>query len=144
MQLRIPGPTPLPDEVVEAMHRNMISHRGAEFHALMRDVTERLKLCFQTGGDVLVFPGAGTGGLEASIANLFSPGDTVLAVTCGAFGDRYAEIAERFGLDIVRVASAWGEAADLGSLEQALQAIPDAKGVLMTHNDQPMRGNSAA
>jgi len=135
MQLRIPGPTPLPDEVIEAMHRNVISHRGAEFHALMRDVTERLKLCFQTEGDVLVFPGAGTGGLEASIANLFSPGDTVLAVTCGAFGDRYAEIAERFGLDVVRVASAWGEAADLESLEQALQVIPDAKGVLMTHNE---------
>src|SRR5437764_25562 len=86
MQLRIPGPTPLPDEVLEAMNRNMISHRGAEFHALMRDLTERLKLCFQTEADVLVFPGAGTGGLEASLVNLFSPGDTVVSVTSGAFG----------------------------------------------------------
>jgi aspartate aminotransferase-like enzyme len=135
MQLRIPGPTPLPDEVIEAMHRNMISHRGAEFHALMRDVTERLKICFQTEGDVLIFPGAGTGGLEASIANLISPGDSVLVVTCGAFGERYAEIAERFGLDVVRVTSAWGEAADLESLEEALEAVPSARGVLMTHNE---------
>ena len=113
LQLRIPGPTPLPDEVMEAMNRNMISHRGAEFHVLMRDVTERLKFCFQTENDILIFPGAGTGGLEASIANLFSPGDTVLAVTVGAFGDRYAEIAERFGLHVVRVASEWGQAVDL-------------------------------
>jgi aspartate aminotransferase-like enzyme len=135
MQLRIPGPTPLPDEVLEAMNRNMISHRGAEFHALMRDVTERLKVCFQTEGDVLIFPGAGTGGLEASIANLFSPGDTVLAVTSGAFGDRYFEIAERFGLNVVRVASEWGEAADLAGLEQALKETSNVKGVLMTHNE---------
>ena len=116
MQLRIPGPTPLPDEVLEAMNRNMISHRGAEFRAMMRDVTERLKHCFQTEGDVLVFPGAGTGGLEASIVNLFSPGDTVMALTVGAFGERYAEIAERFGLNVIRLASPWGEAADLDAL----------------------------
>jgi aspartate aminotransferase-like enzyme len=135
MQLRIPGPTPLPDDVLDAMHRNMISHRGAEFRALMRDVTERLKICFQTEADVLVFPGAGTGGLEASIANLFSPGDTVLALTVGAFGDRYAEIAERFGLNVIRIASPWGEAADLPALEQALLDTPGVRGVLMTHNE---------
>jgi len=135
MQLRIPGPTPLPDEVMEAMNRNMISHRGAEFRALLRDVTERLKFCFQTRADVLIFPGAGTGGLEASIVNLFSPGDTVLCLIVGAFGDRYAEIAERFGLNVIRLASPWGEAADLDALEQALAETPDVKGVLMTHNE---------
>jgi aspartate aminotransferase-like enzyme len=135
MQLRIPGPTPLPDEVLDAMHRLMISHRGAEFRALMRDVTERLKFCFQTKGDVLVFPGAGTGGLEAAITNLFSPGDTVISLTVGAFGDRFAEIAERFGLDVARIASPWGEAADLERLEEALGSIPRVKGVLMTHNE---------
>ena len=135
MQLRIPGPTPLPDEVMEAMNRNMITHRGAEFRALMRDVTERLKFCFQTRSDVLVFPGAGTGGLEASIVNLFSPGDTVLCLTVGAFGDRYAEIAERFGLNVIRLTSPWGEAADLAVLDQALVDTPAVKGVLMTHNE---------
>ncbi|MEO8287597.1 MAG: alanine--glyoxylate aminotransferase family protein [Chloroflexota bacterium] len=135
MQLRIPGPTPLPDEVLEAMDRDMISHRGAEFRVLMRDVTERLKVCFQTEGDVLVFPGAGTGGLEASIANIFSPGDTALALTVGAFGDRYAEIAERFGLNVVRISSPWGEAADISALERALDETPNVKGVLITHNE---------
>jgi aspartate aminotransferase-like enzyme len=134
-QLRIPGPTPLPDDVLEAMNRNMISHRGAEFRAMMRDVTERLKVCFQTEGDVLVFPGAGTGGLEASLVNVFSPGDTVLAVTVGAFGDRYAEIAERFGLHVIRVVSPWGHAADVEALAAALATTPEVKGVLMTHNE---------
>jgi aspartate aminotransferase-like enzyme len=135
MQLRIPGPTPLPDEVLEAMNRDMISHRGAEFRALMLEVTERLKHCFQTEGDVLVFPGAGTGGLEAAIANLFSPGDTVIALTVGAFGDRFAEIAERFNLNVIRIASTWGQPANMALLQIALEDTPHAKAVLMTHNE---------
>jgi aspartate aminotransferase-like enzyme len=101
MQLRIPGPTPLPDEVLDAMNRDMISHRSAEFRAMMFDITARLRHCFQTSSEVLTFPAAGTGGLEAAIANLFSPGDTVVSLTVGAFGERFAEIAERFGLDVV-------------------------------------------
>lgn len=135
MQLRIPGPTPLPDEVLDAMNRGMISHRGAEFRALMLEVTERLKHCFQTEGDVLIFPAAGTGGLEAAIANLFSPGDTVIALTVGAFGDRFAEIAERFGLHVVHVSSPWGQAANLALLRIALEDTPHAKAVLVTHNE---------
>ncbi|HET9493594.1 MAG TPA: alanine--glyoxylate aminotransferase family protein [Chloroflexia bacterium] len=135
MQLRIPGPTPLPDEVLDAMHRPMISHRGGEFRDLLRDVTERLRCCFQTEHDVLVFPGAGTGGLEAAIANLFSPGDEVLAVTVGAFGDRFAEIAARFGLRVTRLVSPWGQAADLDALRGALARTHSAKGVLLTHNE---------
>ena len=135
MQLRIPGPTPLPDEVLDAMHRDMISHRGGEFHDLLRDVTAMLKLGFQTENDVLVFPAAGTGGLEASLSNLFSPGDTLLSLTVGSFGDRYAEIAERFGLHVVRVPSPWGRPADLDALQHALAATPNVKGVLVTHNE---------
>ncbi len=135
MQLRIPGPTPLPDEVLDAMHRPMISHRGAEFHDLMRDVTERLQYCFGTKGDVLIFPGAGTGGLEAAIANLFSPGDKVLSVTVGAFGERFAEVAERFGLEVIKVESQWGKPADLPGLRKALEASGNVAGVLMTHNE---------
>ncbi len=135
MQLRIPGPTPLPDEVLDAMNRGMISHRGAEFRTLMLEVTERLKQCFQTEGDVLIFPAAGTGGLEAAIANLFSPGDTVIALTVGAFGNRFAEIVGRFGLNVVRVSSPWGRAANLALLRIALEDAPHAKAVLVTHNE---------
>ena len=134
-QLRIPGPTPLPDEVLEAADRQMISHRGEEFRVIMRDVTERLKLCFQTEGDVLIFPGAGTGGLEAALVNLFSPGDTVISASVGAFGERFAEIAERFGLNVVRVESPWGQPADMAALEKTLARTPGVKGVLVTHNE---------
>lgn len=135
MQLRIPGPTPLPDEVLDAMHRDMISHREGEFRDMLRDVTLMLKQGFQTEGDVLVFPGAGTGGLEASIANLFSPGDTVISLSIGSFGDRYAEIAERFGLHVVRVSSEWGQTVNLPDFEQVLLETPNVKGVLVTHNE---------
>ncbi len=135
MQLRIPGPTPLPDEVIDAMHRDMISHRGEEFHDLLRDVTTMLQRAFQTQRDVLIFPGAGTGGLEASLANVFSFGDTIISVSVGSFGDRYAEIAERFGLHVVRVASPWGETTDLDGLRNALASNPNVKGVLVTHNE---------
>jgi aspartate aminotransferase-like enzyme len=118
-----------------AMNRDMINHRGPEFHAIMEDVTVRLKHCFQTEGDVLVFPASGTGGLEASIANLFSPGDTVIAMPIGAFGERFTEIADRFYLNVIRLPSPWGEAANLADLERQLYAMPWAKGVLITHNE---------
>jgi aspartate aminotransferase-like enzyme len=135
MQLRIPGPTPLPDEVLDAMHRPMISHRGAQFREIMRDVTQKLQTCFQTEGEVLIFPGAGTGGLEAAIVNLFSPGDRIIALTAGAFGERFAEIAERFGLDVMRIESAWGQSVDLARLQQALEETAGVRGVLITHNE---------
>jgi aspartate aminotransferase-like enzyme len=135
MQLRIPGPTPLPDEVLDAMHRPMISHREGEFRAMLFDITEHLKCSFQTEGDVLVFPGVGTGGMEAAIANLFSPGDRVICASAGAFGDRFGEIASRFGLDIVYVRSRWGEAIDLQALEVSLEVMGKVAGVLLTHNE---------
>src|SRR6478672_9530752 len=131
MQLRIPGPTPLPDEVLDAMHRSMISHRGAQFREIMRDVTEKLQACFQTESDVLVFPGAGTGGLEAAIVNLFSAGDKVISLSVGSFGERFAEIAERFGVELVRVESPWGQPVDTEQLRQALERHEEVAGVLM-------------
>lgn len=135
MQLRIPGPTPLPDEVLDAMHRPMISHREGEFRSMLGDITEHLKPCFQTEGDVLVFPAVGTGGMEAAIVNLFSPGDRVICASAGAFGDRFGEIASRFGLDVVYVTSRWGEAIDLAALEVSLEAMGKVAGVLLTHNE---------
>jgi aspartate aminotransferase-like enzyme len=113
----------------------MISHRGARFQDMMRDVTEKLQTCFQTQSDVLVFPGAGTGGLEAAIVNLFSPRDKVIALTAGAFGERFAEIAGRFGLDVLRLESPWGQPVDLSCLQQTLAENEDVKGVLITHNE---------
>src|SRR5690242_4944800 len=85
-QLRIPGPTPLPDPVRAAGARQMINHRGAAFHDLLADVTTRVQHFYQTEHDLLIFPASGTGGLEASLVNCFAPGDTILSLSCGHFG----------------------------------------------------------
>src|SRR6266851_9888214 len=95
--LRIPGPTPVPAEVLAEMARPMINHRGPEFAAIVRRVTARLQYFFQTSSPVLTFAASGTGGQEAAVANLFSPGEHVVAITIGSFGNRQATIAERYG-----------------------------------------------
>src|SRR3982074_3319714 len=107
-QLRIPGPTPVPERVVRAMEAPMINHRGPEFKALLPELESGLKWAFQTEHDMLIFPASGTGGLESAVANLVSPGERILAVTIGAFGDRFADLAEAFGGQVLRHAPAWG------------------------------------
>jgi len=133
--LRIPGPTPCPNEVLQAMTRQMINHRGAEFGQILNEVTAKLKQLFQTNGDVFLLTGSGTGGLEAAIVNTLSPGDKVLSVSIGVFGERFATIAERFGADVIPLRFEWGKAADVDAVRRALQAEPKIKAVLVTHNE---------
>ena len=134
-QLRIPGPTPVPDEVLQAMAWPMVNHRGPEFAQALNDVTVKLKQLFQTKNDVFLLTGSGTGGLEAAIVNTLSPGDKVLSVTVGVFGERFASIAEQFGAEITPLRFEWGKAADADAIRQALQAEPKIKAVLVTHNE---------
>lgn len=135
MDLRVPGPTPLPREVRQALAAEMINHRGPEFRALLASVTADLRYLLQTENDVLVLTGSGTGGMEAAVANLISPGDRVLAVSVGAFGERFADIARAFGAEVSMVSAPWGQAADPTALEAALERTPDARLVLVTHNE---------
>jgi aspartate aminotransferase-like enzyme len=133
--LRIPGPTPIPPAVAEALARPMINHRGPEFAEILRRVTAQLQHFFQTSQPVLGFPSAGTGMQEAAIVNAFSAGDEVLAVSVGVFGNRFAKIADLFGLRVTRYEAPWGQAADPAEVARRLAALPDAKGVLITHNE---------
>jgi len=133
--LRIPGPTPCPEEILQAMTKQMINHRGEEFGQILNEVTAKLKLLFQTKGDVLILTGSGTGGLEAVIVNSLSPGDKVLSVSVGVFGERFAAIAEQFGAEVIPLRFEWGKAADADAVRQALQAEPKIKAVLVTHNE---------
>jgi len=133
--LMIPGPTPVPDEVLRALGRPMINHRGPEYMALQRELIAGLKEAFRTAHDVQIFPASGTGGLEAAVVNLLSPGDRVVAATCGAFGLRFAEIAAAFGADVRRVDADWGRATDAGALAAALEEESGARAVLLTHNE---------
>ena len=134
-QLRIPGPTPVPDEVLKAMSRQMINHRGEEFWQILAKVTANLKQLFQTKNDAFVLTGSGTGGMEAAIVNTLSPGDRVLSVSIGAFGERFATIAEQFGAEVISLRFEWGKAADVDAVRQALHAEPEIKAVLVTHNE---------
>ncbi len=133
--LRIPGPTPVPAVVLQEMSRPMINHRGPEFAAILKRVTTRLQYFFQTASPVLTYPASGTGGQESAVANLFTPGEHVVAITIGVFGNRLATIAERFGLQVTRIEFPWGEAADPAIVEERLGSLAPYRGVLMTHNE---------
>ena len=135
MQLRIPGPTPCPPEALQAMTRQMINHRGREFDQLLQSLTVRLKQIFQTKQDVLVLSCAGTGGLEAAIVNTLSPGDDILACSCGVFGDRFADIAEQYGGKVNRLNFEWGTTVDPEAIRQALKSNANIKAVMVTHNE---------
>ncbi len=147
--LRIPGPTALPSAVREAGGRQMINHRGPEFVALFGRIESRLKGYFGTQNDIVLLTAAGTGALEAAIVNTLSPGDRVLAVTIGAFGERFARIATAHGADVTKLASEWGRAAEPEELRVALTADAGYRAILLTHNEtstgvtNPMAGLAA-
>jgi aspartate aminotransferase-like enzyme len=133
--LRIPGPTSLPSVVREAGARQMINHRGPEFAGMLERVTSGLKTFFGTTNDIVLITCAGSGGLEAAIVNTLSPGDKVLAVSIGAFGDRFARIASVYNADVTMLNVEWGQAADPDAVREALAAGGPWKAVLLTHNE---------
>jgi len=135
MNLRIPGPTPCPPEVLQAQARPMVNHRGQDFAELLVRVTERLKEVFQTSGDVFVLTCSGTGAMEAIVVNTLSPGDRVLALTCGFFGDRFAEIAESYGALVSRLEFPWGSAVDPDRVRRALNYDATIKAIMVVHNE---------
>ncbi|HEV8281766.1 MAG TPA: alanine--glyoxylate aminotransferase family protein [Candidatus Limnocylindrales bacterium] len=133
--LRIPGPTALPPSVRAAGARQMINHRGPEFAAMLSRIIEGMKPFFGTTSDVAMITTAGSGGLEAAIVNTLSPGDAVLGVSIGAFGDRFAKIARIYGADVTKLDAEWGYAADANEIRERLRALPGTKAVLLTHNE---------
>src|SRR6266852_5441207 len=112
MNLRTPGPTPLPPAVREALAGEMIAHRGADFAALLEECVAGLKWAFQTQHDILVLTASGTGGLESLVANTLSPGQRLLVFSMGYFGERMAKIARAYGADVVQVDFEPGSAVD--------------------------------
>jgi len=134
-QMRVPGPTPCPPEVLQAMAWQMINHRGPEFQKLLHDVTAKMKQLFQTKNDLYLLTCSGTGGLEAAIVNTLSPGDKVLSVTVGVFGERFTSIAEEFGAEVIPLRFEYGQAADPDEVRHILQKESGIKAVMVTHNE---------
>ena len=135
VNFRLPGPTPLPPAVIEAMQRPMIPHRGPVLKSLYASILQRLREAHRTQNDVLVWPASGSAGWEAAIVNLLSPGDPVLVVVTGDFGERWAKVARAFRLDVRRLDIDPGQAATAGRVASALERNPDVKAVFLTHNE---------
>ncbi|MCH8191331.1 MAG: alanine--glyoxylate aminotransferase family protein [Chloroflexi bacterium] len=135
MNLRVPGPTPCPDPVLEAVGQQMINHRGPEFAQLIGRVTADLKAVFETENDLLILTSSGTGALEAAVVNTLSPGERCLVISVGVFGDRFAQIASAFGADVRRLDFPHGTAADPDAVRKCLRDGPAISTVFLTHNE---------
>lgn len=135
--LQIPGPVNIPDRILRAMDRPLINHRGTEFEALLQECRSGLKQVFQTGGDILMFPGSGSGGLECAVVNTLSPGDKVLVPVQGVFSERLAKIAAAHGAIVESIDIEWGRAVDPAAIIERLKADVrrEIKAVLMSHNE---------
>lgn len=126
-----PGPTPIPNEVALAMSETMIHHRTRQFNHIFDQARQGLKKLFGTKNDVLILASSGTGAMEASVANLFSPGDKVLVINGGKFGERWLNIANAFGLSPIELEVEWGQAVKVDTVEKQMKAHPDLKGVMI-------------
>jgi aspartate aminotransferase-like enzyme len=133
--LRIPGPTPIPDEVREAQSAPMIDHRGTEFGEMQNEISTGIADLIGTANEVLLLTGSGTGAMEAAVVNTLSPGDRVLSVSIGSFGDRFARIAQVYGAAVERVEVDWGQAADPAEVAGVLAEREPYRAVLLTHNE---------
>ena len=133
--LRTPGPTPIPQAVREAQAQQMIDHRGTEFAELLSETSAGLAELIGTSGEVLLLTGSGSGALEAAVVNTLSPGDRVLSVNIGAFGDRFAKIAAVFGAEVDALPFEWGTSASPDAVRDHLAAAGPYRAVLVTHNE---------
>ncbi|WCS26695.1 alanine--glyoxylate aminotransferase family protein [Methylobacterium sp. NMS14P] len=135
--LNIPGPSPVPERVLQAMDRQVIDHRGPEFGRLGREVLEGCRAIFQTEGPVVIFPGSGTGAWEATIVNTLSPGDRVLMFETGHFATLWSKMAARWGITVEFVPGDWRHGADPAIVEAKLaeDRAHAIKAVMVVHNE---------
>ena len=137
LMLMIPGPTPVPEQVLLAMAKHPIGHRSGEFSKIMAEVTENLKWLHQTQNDVLMLTVSGTGAMEAGIINFLSPGDRVLVGSNGKFGERWVEVCDAYSLNVDRVTAEWGKPLDPEQFREKLEADTEKqiKAVIITHSE---------
>ena len=130
-RLLTPGPTPLLPKALHAMMGSDIHHRTEDFRSLYRGVLADLKEVMGTSNDVLTLVASGTGALEASVSNLFSPGDRVIVCVAGKFGERWAEIAKAYGLDAIVLQEEYGGAVSAQRVADTLKSQPKIRGVFV-------------
>jgi aspartate aminotransferase-like enzyme len=135
--LFIPGPVTVAEPVLAAMGKPMIDHRGPEFKELQASIVRKLQPVFGTASDVMLLGCSGTGGLEAAMTNMFGVGEKVLVAPVGVFGNRFAEIARTWGVDVEILPTDWGKGVNASALKARLEAdtAKEIKGVVLTHNE---------
>jgi aspartate aminotransferase-like enzyme len=137
LMLMIPGPTPVPEQVLQAMAKHPIGHRTGEFSEIVGEITAGLKWLHQTEQDVLVLASSGTGAMEAAIINFLSAGDKVIVGNNGKFSDRWVKVAKAFGLDVEEITAPSGQPLDPEAFKARLEADTDKtiKAVIITHSE---------
>ena len=130
-----PGPTPVPPQVLAALSEPVLHHRAPDFREIYARVLGRLKEVHRTSADVLLFTCSGTGAFESAIVNLCSPGERVLAVTAGSFGERWATMARTFGCEVVELHYGWGETPTPDDLRAKLVEIEPVSLVFLVHSE---------
>ncbi len=130
--LMIPGPVKVPQRVLRAMSKPMISHRSSDFETIYDDCRSRLKELFDTKNDAVVLSGSGTAGMEAAVGGIIGKEDKIVTVTNGKFGERFTELGDRYGT-AVPLDFTWGTPFDLDRIEAALEE--GAKAIAMVHNE---------
>jgi aspartate aminotransferase-like enzyme len=133
-RLRLPGPTPVPERVRRALAEQVLNHRGPEFREILSEVESSVKKVLRTESDVALFASSGTGGMEASLANTLDPGDRVLVLVNGQWGERFAAISRTLGAKVDTVEVPWGEQVDPQAVADKL-ALRTYRAVLVTHNE---------
>jgi len=137
LNLMIPGPTPVPENVLSCMSKHPIGHRSGDFQEIVQKTTEQLKWLHQTTADVLTITGSGTAAMEAGIINTLSKGDQVICGDNGKFGERWVKVAKAYGLDVKVVKADWGEPLDPNQFKRLLKEDSDGKikAVILTHSE---------
>ena len=137
LSLMIPGPTPVPEKVLQALGRHPIGHRSKEFQNLVESTTKNLKWLHQTKNDVLTITGSGTAAMESGIINTLSKKDKVICGENGKFGARWVKVAKEFGLEVITISAEWGKPLDPNKFKEILEkdTKKEIKAVILTHSE---------
>ena len=133
----IPGPTPVPEKVLQALGKHPIGHRSKDFQDLVEVTTKNLKWLHQTENDVLTITGSGTAAMEAGIINTLSKGNKVICGENGKFGERWVKVAKEFGLEVIEVKAPWGSPLNPEDFKKILEndKSKEIKAVILTHSE---------
>ena len=133
----IPGPTPVPEKVLQALSSHPIGHRSKDFQEIVSSTTDNLKWLHQTQNEVLTITGSGTAAMEAGIINTLSKGDTVLCGENGKFGERWLKVAESYGLKVITIKAEWGQPLNPDDFKKILENDhkKEIKAVILTHSE---------